>query len=1192
MYLYFLLSFVFTTLSFAKGAMPLDGHQWINGSFALAFFMAIMSLMMMVTTSSIMGLPLIRDIEYNTKEYYLSYPITKPGYFWGRYLASFLFVLLIGLSVPLGAYVGSKLGPVFGWQLATHYGPDIFINYAHAYLVFGVPNLFFSASLFFGLVAATKNIKVIYTSGALLMLGYIFANFLIHASGSKTVIYLADPFAANGIMYERGLQTDAAKNTGMVAAGGLLLGNRLLWTGISTIILVYTYFRFSFERFFSSRRDKKASTKPAVKFHLPSFSVNYQNRYTVKTVVTLTKIEMLNIVRDTYFWMIIGGGVLFLAMIDWHLWGRFFVPDFPRTAMMLKVFDSNFLIFIFCIIMFYTGETIHRERVTRYAAINDALPPSEFIFNLAKFLSLLSVACFLITIPMLVGLAVQLLKGYQHVNIGLYLTVLYSIDLPKCFEMVMFAFFLHICINNKFAALGTGIALWVLFTLAEQSGWIDYKMLLYSHTPNFGLSDMDGVGHMLKPVSWFNIYWLLFGSLLVLVGYLFFVRGTISSFKERWQLAKERLTGKTAITAIILGVFFLTTAGFIYYNVSYANSYYTRNEFAEMAAVTEKKIKHYDSIPLPTATSIQVKVDIYPEQQKAVFKDNVTLVNKTNKVITELLFDGDNITSYTFAYNGIILNYTNPLLYKKGRFNFLQPHGDSSAYRLYKLPKPMAPGDKALAEINSIKQYKNFTNDIYGTDILHNGTSIGPGLPGLGYDDDEELTNPEDRAKYGLPVKKDAFEDGDDTAGANALLTGGVVGLAHCNVVISVPAGQTAIGPGDLVKQWQQNDRNYFEYASNKEGMYSGIGILAGRYSVLKDSVTISNGKTVGVEIYYNPANNANLQRFIDGYKTSMQYYTSVWGPYPFKTIKLVETSPFNNDINSMGGVHAFSENFGWSADFTMPYQWDYCYYNVAQQLARQWWMVQVAPNHTKGSRVITNGLSKYAALLMMEKKYGANNIRNIVGASLDDYTWSRGRTVHNQNPVLQANRWEEFDSKAGVVLFGLKRLIGEDSINIALKEFYTAYAFKNTGPYAGSKELYSYIKKHVPDSLQYYLSDTWEKITFYDNKIESTTVTPLGNNQYKVNIKVSIAKNYEDNNGEEKPAIAMNDYIDIGVFAADTTGKYGYIQVNPLGLKTYKLTAGKHNIEIIVKGKPVSVAIDPFLKLIDKNRGDNSITF
>ncbi len=1023
------------------------------------------------------------------------------------------------------------------------------------------------------------------------MLGYLFANFLIHSSGSKNVIYLADPFVINAVTYERGMQTVAGKNTGLLSIQGLLLWNRILWAGLGAIILLYTYMRFSFERFFSGKRDKKINTKPAVKFNLPVFGVSYKKGYTLRTLLTLTKIEILNIVRDTYFWLIIGGGTLFLGMMFWHLWGRYWVPDLPRTSMFLRAFDTNFLIFIFCIIMFYAGETIHRERTTRYAFINDALPPAEHIFNFAKFFSLLAVALFLTTAPMLVGVAVQLLKGFHQFNINLYLTALYLIILPKCFEMVMFAFCLHICINNKFTALGIGITLWVLFTLADQSGWMDYHLLLYSHSPNFGLSDLDGVGHMLGPVSWFSFYWLLFGGLLFLAGYLFYVRGTISSVKERLQLARERFTCKARVTAAALSLGFITTAGYNYYNVSYLNSYYTRNERIERAAITEKTLKHFEDMPVPSLAGIKLNVDIYPEQQRALFHSFVTLINKNKVPVTEMLLDGDNVTNYTLVYNGSSPAYTNPLIYKRGKFNFLKPAADSSDYRLYTLPKPLAPGDTAMVEINSIKEYKAFDNYIYGTDILHNGTFIGPGLPGLGYDDDEELNDPDDRAKYGLPKKEDDFADDKDTSGVNSLLNGSQAGLVHFDVTISTSADQVAIAPGDLQKQWQQGGRNYFEYVSNSQGIYSGIGILSARYESLKDSVHIENGQNIGVELYYQPTNNANLQRFVSAYKNSLAYYTHAWGPYPFKAIKLAEASQFNNDVNSMAGVHIFSENFGWNANFTEPYQWDYCYYSAAMQLARQWWLTQVAPNHTKGSRVIVNGLSKYAALLMMKKKYGENNIKSIVSGELNDYLWGRGRNVANQNPVLYANKWNEWDNKAGLVLYGLQCLVGEDSINAALREFYNAYAFKKEPPYAGSRELYSFIKKHVPDSLQYFVTDSWEKISFYDNKIISATVKPLDKNQYKVSIKVSVAKSYEDASGNETPAAQVNDYIDIGVFAVDSQTKDGYMQTNPLYLKSYKLTAGEHDLEIIVTGKPVSAGIDPLLKLIDKNNGDNMKT-
>ena len=80
----------------------------------------------------------------------------------------------------------------------------------------------------------------------------------------------------------------------------------------------------------------------------------------------------------------------------------------------------------------------------------------------------------------------------------------------------------------------------------------------------------------------------------------------------------------------------------------------------------------------------------------------------------------------------------------------------------------------------------------------------------------------------------------------------------------------------------------------------------------------------------------------------------------------------------------------------------------------------------------------------------------------------------------------------------------------------------------------------------------------------------------------------YVNDKGDDVQAKQMNDYIDIGIFAADTKNKEGRSQVNPLYLKKYKFNYGPHTITVIVKTKPVRVGIDPYSKLIDRNPNDN----
>src|ERR1700744_2010665 len=76
-YLYMAAELIFTGFSFATGSLPLGEKQHINSPTVIGFWSAGMSMVMMLVGSAIMGMPLYRDIEFGTKDYYLTYPITR-----------------------------------------------------------------------------------------------------------------------------------------------------------------------------------------------------------------------------------------------------------------------------------------------------------------------------------------------------------------------------------------------------------------------------------------------------------------------------------------------------------------------------------------------------------------------------------------------------------------------------------------------------------------------------------------------------------------------------------------------------------------------------------------------------------------------------------------------------------------------------------------------------------------------------------------------------------------------------------------------------------------------------------------------------------------------------------------------------------------------------------------------------------
>lgn len=1191
-YVYFLAVLLFVIFSFSAGALPVGEKEHFNSPMMIARTYAWLSIIMMLVTSAIMGMPLYKDIEYNTKDYYLTYPITKAGYFWGRYCSSLLFVLIIGSAVMFGAYIGTFLGPLLGLNDAGRYGPNKLIYYLQPFLLIGVPNLVFTSSLFYGLVALTRNIKVIYSGGIILFLGYLIATFFLAHSSNETVIKLADPFAFNGVRMQVNQVDDHLKNISTVSFEGVLLINRLLWPGIGFALLLFSYLRFNFEDFFSGKRDKKIIKDEIVNrsAQRPKVSTSFAGNYNIRTLLTLTKTELSNIIRDNYFWIIIGCGLTFLGFI-FYLGDSFYrVPNLPRTVSLLVIFYDNFLFFIFFIIIFYTGETVHRDRTTRYAYINDSLPAPNWVLNGSRLLSLLVLGAFLSTIPMVLGIFIQVMKGYYQFNLSAYLLDVFVLMLPRFLEMVVFAYVIHVVINNKFAAHGLGIAIWIVLFFAHVTGVFNYNLLLYSYPPNYSISDMDGIGHMLTPVLWFNIYWLLAGGLLIIISALFYYRGISSAFKERWQLAGGRFDRKTKWMALLLTVCFLAAGSYIYYNVSFLNSYLTGAESDQRAVDYERTLKRYENLPLPKLTSIKLVVDLFPNKLEAKTHAYFTLVNKTDKPISKMLLDGEGIT-YDLKIDGKEMAYSVPLTYARGKFNWFRPQRDTADFRIYSFARALAPHDSVVVEMNSVVKHKGFQNDSYSGDILHNVTYFSGGIPGLGYDEGEELGSNYERKRFGLTPKTDKEVSQDDPVGKSTLIMGSAANLYSLDITISTAGDQTAIAPGELQKTWKQNGRNYYHYVQQSPGFYPSFKILSAKYLVSSGNVKIDSLHNVKTSIYYNPAQSINTWRFMNAMEDGLKYYSKVYGTYPYKDLRLVETSIYSGGSSSYPTLNTYNENTGWSADFSHQGLLDYGYYDASKLIARQWWIFQTPPNNTVGSQVISVGLPKYDAYVMIERKYGKENMGEILQEEIWNYLFWHSRGQEPERPLINANRWYEWDTKAAQVLYGLRDLIGDENMNAALRGFKNEYAFKTDPPYAGSRDLYRYLKMHTPDSLQYYLKDTWEKITFYNNKILSVTASPIDKNNYRVTINLKAEKSYLLGNGNYV-STPMDDYVDLAVFAAPSEDKTGRIQLNPLYGKKQKLKSGKHSIVLVVKGKPASVGIDPFGKLIDQMPNDNIKNF
>ncbi len=320
-YGYFFLLLLLMALVTVYGNGPASEKTNVNSPFAIANFLTTIAIFGTLLGSAIMGVPVYRDIEHNTKSYFFSYPIREKGYLLGRFLGSFVTLLFVMTGACIGLAVGSALGPLLGLtDNPDRFGPFVLWHYVQPFLVIIVPTMFCFGAIFFGLVALTRNVFVTYVVSILLFIGYLVANALTQDIEKRDLAALLDPFANRTVWDMTRYWTPPEQNTRTVPFTGNLLWNRLLWSGLGLLVLLFTLYRFDFQRFLAVRlgRKSKADLVPTATRPLNTLPIP-QRIYTTSAYLRhmfgLARVEFLNIVRDPYFLAILLCGFLFLFFV-------------------------------------------------------------------------------------------------------------------------------------------------------------------------------------------------------------------------------------------------------------------------------------------------------------------------------------------------------------------------------------------------------------------------------------------------------------------------------------------------------------------------------------------------------------------------------------------------------------------------------------------------------------------------------------------------------------------------------------------------------------------------------------------------------------------------------------------------------------------------------------------------------------
>ena len=1173
---------------FSSDNVTVTSNSYLNSPLAITGILSQLAILTYLLIPSITGGTIHRDFKNNMHNVLYSYPLTKFKYLLAKFTAGVTINLGIILAILLGLLVGSILPGVNESLL----GPFKLWNYIQPFAFIIFPNVLFYSAIVFAIVVFSRNLNIGFMAVLTMIIIQLIATSASENVDDKFYYALFDPMANVALADATEFWTPVEQNEKTIPMAGSLLYNRLLWGGISFLILLGIIGRFNFAQnaatfsFFKKKAVKavKKNFSRVERIVIPEVATDFSFSGKLKTLWHLTKNDTRYIITGWPFIII-----TFLAIVLTFVMMSFSQLIFntailPKTWTMLAEPSTYMVLFSFLLIHLYSGFLMDRARMAHLNQIVDVTPTRNWIFLVSKGVSLFIMTAFLQLVLILCGMAFQTVKGFYDYQIDLYLFQAFFLNIWSYVPWILLALLVHTLIKNKWIGLVTLLIIAIAVPLVQGAIGVEQAIYDFNSGGAPSPSDFDGYGTGLPRFYTFRAYWISFGMILLMVAILFYRRGAGMNVKSRFAFAKARLNRPVITIAAVSLVVFLGIGSYSWYINNVENELLTGKEREELRVNAERELGKFAGIPQPKLIDVNTFMDMYPEERN--FKAGATfkMVNQDSVAIDTLHV---NLTDYPTE---IILDRKTKIVYDNEDYN----------YRMYQFEKPMLPGDTLVFKFTTENKPNIFLDD--NSPIATNGTFVNSGIfPSIGYNDGFEIRNTEIREKYDL-APKDRLPDPDVPGARDSNYIGGYSDWIDFEATLSTSPDQIAIAPGYLIKEWEKDGRKYFQYKMDSK-MLNFYSFLSGKYDVMRE-----NYKGINLEIYHHPDHTYNLDRMMKGMKEGLDYFNASYTPYQHRQVRIIEFPKQNGRFaQAFANTIPFSEGVGFIADVDDEDQdaVDYPLAITAHELAHQWWAHQVIGAKAKGATLLSESMSEYSSLKVLEKVYGKNQMRRFLKDAMNGYLTGRTTERIKEQPLMyNENQQYIHYQKGSLVLYAVSDYIGEENFNAVAKNFAEKYQFKGS-PYPVATEFVDDLKKATPDSLKYIITDMFETITLYDTKVKGATYTKLPDGKYAVNVKgiVSKYRSYKKGKkgfksiqgdsltytpeGKDDPIVSLPlaDYIEVGVFGEkdEATGNE-----NVLYLKKLKVSEINNSFDIIVDEKPVEAGIDPFNKLIDRRGGDN----
>ena len=1142
------------------------GNVDVNSPFAIIQTLLTMNVFAVFVVPAFIANAVLKDVDHKFDGILFATPVSKPDYLLGRFMGAFAALTITMASTPLGMLVGTFWPTVDPETLS----PTNLWHYIYVYFGLVMPAMLIVSAIMYAMAVKTRSIMYTYLAAMGLLILYLVGQNLLQGPEYREMKALADPFLFSTFQEMTRYWTAVERNTQLIPYEGVLLYNRMIWLGITTVIVGLAYFMFSFRTAAKLPKEKVSKKEAADLARKDQIKTGNKGTPTWGSAteraqfMLRTKFELAGVYKSLPFMVIVGFSLFLLitALISRNV--GYGLEALPVTRLMVQAVQGGLALALIVVLIFYSADIIWRERTAKFNEIIDALPAPNWVYVSSKLVALAFVLVSILLLGILTSVLVQVFSGYGALEISTYLhRGLFHFVTPFILTAILAAF-VQVLSKNRFIGMMI-MVVYLIGSIALFQLGFEHPLIQFAGSIPTPMSDMNGSGRFIVGDYWVMAYWTFFSVLLLMLSYMLWNRGTLQPLKLRIrQLRTFRRPAVAGFTALML-IGLVATGGFVFYNTNILNTYVTSDDLEEQSVEYERRYRQYADLPMPRTTAVKLDVDIYPYRRRVETRSTQTLENKTNEMI--------NTVHMVFPPQADVVSVE-----LEGAK--LETLDEDFRYYIFNLERPMAPSETRTLSFETVIQQRGFTHARDSVTLVRNGTFINNGeiAPYIGFSPAGMLADRNTRREYGLeplprtPKLEDTSQHGNNYIRQDS-------DFVTFETTVSTVASQTVVAPGYLEREWIEGDRRYFKYSMDAP-ILNFYSFLSAEYEVVREE-----WNDILIEVFHHAPHTYNVDRMIESVKDSIGYFNVAFSPYQHRQLRILEFPAYRTFAQAFPNTVPYSEGIGFIADVTGENAIDLPYYVTAHEVAHQWWAHQVMSANTQGGTMLIETLAQYGALLVMEQQYGKDQIRKFLKFELDNYLSGRATDPEGELPLYRVENQQYIHYRKGaVIMYALKDYLGEDVVNRSLRRLIDMRAYQSD-PYAISTDLIKILKEEAPDQVGL-IEDFFEKITIFDVEASGSHVEELADGTFKVTVEADVAKIYADAEGNETDG-TFDIPVDIGVFTkSPADGDFGAEHVLYLEKRTIDPATG--TVEVIVSERPTHVGVDPYNKLIDRNSNDN----